>query len=157
MGTWSLFSSSSLLTPSTPFLGTFSMWSTPNMGNLSLNPPSSSAQNVTISFQFTPGSMGMFHPGSGVSPPFPSGNTNPNLNPGNFVGFLFGWNWDSTTPHAQHNVGLTYTGSSSQTLGNNPSLRNVGGNPPLGIQSSRTQSVPTPQHNVGFNPYSTQK
>ena len=41
-------------------------------------------------------------------------------------------------------------------LGNNPSLGNVGGNPPLGIQSSGKQGIPTPQHNVGFNPYSTQ-
>ena len=132
------------------------MWSTPNIGNLPLNQQSSPAKIATTSSLFAPGWLGMFHPGSGVSPPFPSGHTNLNPNPGSSSGFPFGWNWNSTTPHGQQNVGLAYTGSSSQTLGNSPSLGNIGGNPPLGIQSSRNQGIPTLQHNVGFNPYSTQ-
>ena len=96
----------------------------------------------------------MFHHGSGVSPPFFSGRTNLNPNSCSSADFLFGWNWNSMTPHGQQNVGLAYTGLSSKMLGKNPFLGNVGGNPPLGIQSRRTQGTLTPQHNVGFNPYS---
>ena len=77
------------------------MWSTPNIGNLSLNQQSSPSQTTTTSSQFASGSLGMFHPESGVSPPFPSGNTNPNPNPGSSTGFPLGWNWNSTTPHGQ--------------------------------------------------------
>lgn len=98
----------------------------------------------------------MFHLRSGISP-FPSGSANPNPNPGSSAGFPFGWNWNSRTPHGQKIVGLAYTGSCPQMLGGNPSLGNAGGNAPLGAQSSRNQSIPTPQHNVGFNPYSTQQ
>jgi hypothetical protein len=116
----------------------------PNIGNFPLNKQSSPTQTITTSSQFELGSLGMFHPRSGVSPPFPSGNTNPNANPGNSTVFLFGWNWNSTTPHGQQNVGLAYTRSSSQMLGNNPSLSNVRDNPPLGIQSSKNQGIPTP-------------
>jgi hypothetical protein len=46
---------------------------------------------------------------------------------------------------------------SSHTLGNNPSLGNVGGTPPLGQQSSGSQGIPTLQQNVGFNPYSAKQ
>lgn len=74
------------------------MWGMPNIGNLSLNQQSSPAQTTTTSSQFTLGSLGMFHFGSGISPPFPSSNTNPNPNPGSLIGFPFGWNWNSTTP-----------------------------------------------------------
>jgi hypothetical protein len=74
----------------------------------------------------------MFHPGSGGFPTFPSSNLNTNPTPGSSVGFPFGWNWNSNTPHGQQNVGLAYFGSSSHPLGNNPSLSNVGGIPPLG-------------------------
>ena len=42
-------------------------------------------------------------------------------------------------------------------LGGNLSLGNVGGNPPLGAQSSRHKNIPSPQQNVDFNPYSTQQ
>ena len=112
---------------------------------------------MTTSSKFALGSLGMFHLGSGVSPPFPSGNTNPNPNPSSSTSFLFGWNWNSTTPHGQKNVGLAYTGSSSQMLGNDPLLGSVRGNPPLGVQSSGNQGIPTLQHNVGFNPYSMQQ
>ena len=104
----------------------------PHIGNSPLNQQSSPTQNPITSSQFTPGSLGMFHPGSGVSLPFPSSNTNPNLNLGSSIGFPFGWNWNYTTLHGQQNVGLTYTGSSLHTLGNNPSLGNVRGTPPLG-------------------------
>jgi hypothetical protein len=154
IGSGSLFSSPSSLPPSTPFSITFSMWSTPNIGNLSLNPQSSSAQTTTTSSQFAPSSFGMFHPSSGVSP-FPSGSSNQNPNPGRLIGFPFGWNWNYATPHGPHNVGLAYTGSGSQMLGGNPSLGNVGGNAPLGAQSSENQSIPPPQQNVGFGPNPT--
>ena len=120
-----------------------------------MNPQSISTHTTTTSSQFAPGSFGMFHPGSGVSP-FPSGSANPNPNPGSSTGFPFGWNWNSTTPHGQKNVGLAYTGSGPQMLGSNHSLGNVGGNAPLGAQSNRNKSIPTPQPNVCFNPYSTQ-
>ena len=98
----------------------------------------------------------MFHPSSGVSP-FPSGSANPNPNPGSSFGFPFGWNWNSTNPHGQQNVGLAYTKLGPQMLGNNPSLGNVGGNASLGVQSRGNQGIPTPQHNLGFNPYFTQQ
>ena len=98
----------------------------------------------------------MFHPRSGVFPPFPSGNPNMNPTSGSSVGFPFGWIWNSTAPHGQQNVGLAYSGSSSHPLGNNPSLGNIGGTPPLGQQSSGSQAIPTLQKNVGFNPYFAQ-
>ncbi|CAF1515570.1 unnamed protein product [Adineta steineri] len=50
-----------------------------------------------------------------------------------------------------------YSGSSSHPLGNNPSLGNIGGTPPLGQQSSGSQAILTPQQNVGFNPYSAEQ
>ena len=99
----------------------------------------------------------MFHLGSGGFPPFPSNNPNMNPTPGSSVGFTFGWNWNSNTPRGQQNVGLTYSGSSSHPLGNNPLLGNVGGTPPSGHQSSGSQAIPTPQKNVGFNTYYTQQ
>ena len=63
------------------------------------------------------------------------------------------------TPHGTQNVGLAYTGSSSQMLGGNPSLGNVGDNAPLGPQPSGNQGVPLPQQNIGFghNPSPTQQ
>ena len=132
------------------------MRSIPNIGNLPLNQQSSLVQTMTTSSQFTLGSLGMFYPRSGVIPPFSSGNTNLKPNSSSSIGFLFRWNWNSTTPHGQQNFGLAYIGLSLQMLGNNPSLDNVRGNPHLGMQSGGNQGIPTPQHNVGFNPYSTQ-
>ena len=146
IGTWSIFSSQSSLLQPIPFLGTFSMWSMPHIGSSPLNQQSNPAQNPITRSHFAPGSLGMFHLGSGVSPPFPCGNTNPNLNPGSSIGFLFGWNLNSTTRHGQRNVGLAYAGSSSHALGNNPSLGNARGTPPLGQQSSGNQGISTPQH-----------
>ena len=87
----------------------------------------------------------MFHPGSGGFPPFPRGNPNTNPTPGISPRFPFGWNWNSNAPHGQQNVGLAYFGSSSHPLGNNPSLGNIGGTPPLGQQSVGSQAIPTPQ------------
>ena len=77
------------------------MWSTPNIGNLPLNKQYSPTQNPTTSSQFAPCSFGMFHPRSGVSPLFPSGNTNLNPNPGSSARFPFRWKWNSNTPHGQ--------------------------------------------------------
>ena len=57
--------------------------------------------------------------------------------------FLFGWNWNSMTPHETKNVGFAYIGSGLHMLGGNPSLVNVGDNPPLGQQSSGNQGIPT--------------
>ena len=149
----SLFSSQSSLPQPTPFPGSFSMWSTPLIGSSPLNQQSNPAQNPINSSQFALGSLGMFHPRSGVSPPFPSGNANTNPTPGSSASFPFGWNWNSTTPHGKQNVGLAYSGSSSHSLGNNPLLGNTGGIPPLGQQSTGSQAIPTPQQNVGFKPY----
>lgn len=43
-------------------------------------------------------------------------------------------------------------------LRSNLSLGNIGdSNAPLGAPSSGNQGIPTPQHNVGFNPYSMQR
>lgn len=77
-------------------------------------------QNQNTNTQLTSGSLGIFHPGSGGFPPIPSSNLNTNPTPGSYVGFPFGWNWNSNTPHGQQNVGLAYSGSSSHPLGNNP-------------------------------------
>ena len=77
------------------------MWIMPHIGNSTLQQQSSPIQNPIANSQFPPGSLGMFHPRSGGFPPFPS--CNPNMNPthGSYVGFPFGWNWNSTAPHGQ--------------------------------------------------------
>ena len=98
----------------------------------------------------------MFHPESGDFPPFPSGNINTNPTHGSSVVFPFGWNWNSNNLHAQQNVGLAYSRSSSHPLGNNPLLGNVRGTPPLGQQLVGSQAISTLQRNFDFNPYSTQ-
>ena len=99
IGTRSLFSSQKSLLQPTPFPSTFSMWNTPHIGSSPLQQQPSPIQNQNANAQFTPGSLGMFHPGSGDSPPFPSGNLNTNLVLGSSVGFPFGWNWNNNTPH----------------------------------------------------------
>ena len=156
IGTGSLFSLQSSLPQPTLFLETFSMWNKAHIGNSPLQQQSSPSQNPITNSQFTASSLGMFHPRSGGFPPFPSGN--PNMNPtlGGSSGFPFGWNWNSNTLHGQQNVGLAYSRSSSHLLGNNPSLGNVGGTPPLGPKSSGSQAILTPQQNVRINPYSAQ-
>ena len=105
---------------------------------------------------FTPGSVGLFHPRSGGFPPFPSGNYNPNPTPGNFFSLLFGWNWNANNPLEPQNVGLAFSGSSSQQLGTNPSFDPVGNTNPVGQQTMGGKPSTTPQINVGFNPCSTQ-
>lgn len=157
IGIGSLFSSQTSLPQPTPFPGSFSMWSRPHIGNSPLQQQSSLVQNPIANSQFTPSSLGMFHPGSGGFPPLPSSNPNTNPTLGNSTSFPFGWNWNSTAPYGQQNVGLAYSGSSSHLLGNNPLLGNIGGTPPFGQQSSGSQAIPIPQQNVGFNPYSAQQ
>ena len=157
IGVGSLFSSQTSLLQPTPFPRTFYMWSTPHIGSSPLQQQPSPIQNQNANAQFTPGSLGMFHLRSGGFPPFPSGNINTNPTPGSSVGFPFGWNWNSNTPHGQQNVGLAYSGSSSHPLGNNPSLGNVEGTPSLGQELGGSQAIPTPQQNVGFNPYFVQQ
>ena len=129
------------------------MWSSPQIGSAPLqqnNPIPNQQGNV----QFTPGLVGLFHPGSGGFPPFPSGNNNPNPTSRSFVGLPFRWNWNENTSQGPQNVGLVFSGSSSQQLGNNPSFGPVGGTHPLGKQSTGSQPISTTQQNVGFNPYS---
>ena len=99
IGTWSLFSSQSSLPQPALFSRTFYMWSMPHIGNSPLNIQSSPSKNPITSSQFAPGSLGLFHPRSGVSPPFPSGNTNTNPTLGSSTSFSFQWNQNSTTLH----------------------------------------------------------
>ena len=103
-----------------------------------------------------PGLVGLFHPGSGGFPPFSSSNYNPNPTPGNSVGLPFRWNWNANNPLGPQNLGLAFSGSSSQQLGTNPSLGPVGNTNPIGKQSLGGQPDTTPQTNVGFNPHSAQ-
>ena len=117
---------------------------------------SSRLKNQGSNAQLTPGPIGLFHLESGGFPPFPSGNFNANPTFGSFVGLPFGWNWNANTSQGPQNVGLAFSGSSSQQLGNNPSFGLVGGTHPLGKQSVRSQPISTPQQNVGFNPYCAQ-
>ena len=98
----------------------------------------------------------LFHPGSGGFPPFPSGNFNVNPTFGSFVSLPFRWNWNANTPHGPQNVGLAFSRSSLQQLGNNPLFGVVGGTPPLGKQSEGGQPIPTPLQSVGFNLYFAQ-
>lgn len=101
-------------------------------------------QNENNNAQFTPGSLGMFHPRSRGFPQLPSGSLNTNPTPCSSVGFPFGWNWNSNTLHRQQNVGLAYFGSSSHPLGNNPLLGNIGGTHSLGQKLGGSQAIPTP-------------
>ena len=89
-------------------------------------------------------------------PPFQSDNYNPNPTPGNFVSLLFGWNWNANNPLGTQNLGLAYSGSSSQQLGTNPSFGPVGSTNPVGQQSLGGQPSVTAQTNVGFNPHLAQ-
>ncbi|CAF4203973.1 unnamed protein product [Adineta steineri] len=99
IGTGSLFSSQNSLPQPTPFPRTFSMWSMPHIGNSPLQQQSIPIQNQIANSQFAPGLLGMFHPRSGGFPPFPSDNPNTNPTPGSSVGFPFGWNCNSNSPH----------------------------------------------------------
>ena len=121
------------------------MWSMPHIGSSPLQQQSYPIQNQISNSQFTPGSLGMFHPGSGGFSPFPSSNPNTNPTPGSSVGFPFGWNWNSNTLYGQQNVCLSYFGSSSHPLENNSLLGNIGGTHPLGNHSSGSQAILTPQ------------
>lgn len=105
---------------------------------------------------FTPGSVGLFHPGSEGLPPFQSGNYNPNPTLGSSTGLPFGWNWNANTPLGPQNVSLADFGSSSQQLGTNPSFGPVGNTNPVGKQMMGGQPGSTPQMNVGLNLHSTQ-
>ena len=93
-----------------------------------------------------PGSIGQFHPGSGGFSPSPSGNFNQNPTLGNFVDLPFRWNWNANNSLGSQNLGLAYTGLSSQQLGTNPQFGPVGSTTPLG------QPSVTPQMNVGVPP-----
>ena len=131
------------------------MWSSPQVGNAPLQ-QNNSIPNQQGNVQFTPGIVGLFHPGSGGFPPFPGGNYNPNPNPISFVGLPLRWNWNANTSLGPQNVGLAFFGSSLQQLGTNPSFGPVGGTHPLGKQSVGSQLGSTPQMNARFNPHSTQ-
>ena len=110
------------------------MWSTPHIGSAPLQQQTNPIQNQNSNAQFTLGSVGLFHPGSGGFPPFPSGNYNANPTLRSFVGFPFRWNWNSNTSHGPQNVGLAFSRSSSHQLENNPLFGTIGGTPPLGKQ-----------------------
>ena len=107
IGSGSLFSSPTFPPHATPFLGTFSMWSTPQVGSTPLQ-HNNPVLNQNSNAQFTPGSVGLFHPRSGGFPPFPSGNYNANPTPGSSAGLPFGWNWNANTSHGPQNVGLAF-------------------------------------------------
>ena len=109
----STFSSTTSLPPATPFPRTFSMWSSPQIGS-TLSQQTHPVQNQEGNVSFIPGSVGQFHPGSGGFSPSPSGNFNPNPTPGNSTGLPFGWNWNVNNSLGFQNLGLAYTGSSSQ-------------------------------------------
>lgn len=112
--------------------------------------------NQQSNAQITPGSVGLFHPRSGGFPPFLGGNFNPNPTSGSSVGLPFGWNWNANTSLGPQNVGLPFSVSSSQQLGNKPPFDPIEGTHPLGKQSAGCQPISTPQHNVGFNPHFAQ-
>ena len=131
------------------------MWILSQVGS-TLSQQTNSIPNQQGNVSFTPGSVGLFHPRSGGFPPFPSGNYNPNPTPGSSVGLPFRWNWNANNPLGPQNVGLSFSGSSSQQLGTNPSFGPVGNTNPIGQQSMGGQPGTTPQVNVGFNPHSTQ-
>ena len=103
---------------------------------------------------FTLGSVGPFHPGSRGFPPIPSGNINQNPTPRSFVSLPFGWNGNTNNSLGSQNLGLAYSGSSSQQLGTNPTYGPVGSTTPVGQPSAGGQTSVTPQTNVGFNPHS---
>jgi hypothetical protein len=105
---------------------------------------------------FTTGSVGLFHLGSGGFPPFSGSNYNPNPTPISSISLPFKWNWNANTSLGPQNVGLSFSGSSLQQLGTNPSFGPVGSTNPLGKQTMGGQPGSTPQMNVGFNPHSTQ-
>ena len=131
------------------------MWSSPQIGS-TLSHQTHSVQNQQGNVPFTPGSVGQFHPGSGGFPPSSSDNYSQNPTPGNSAGLPFGWNWNANNPLGSQNLGLTYSGSSSQQLGTNSTLDHVETTNPLGQPSLGGQPSVTPQTNVGFNPHSTQ-
>ena len=112
IGSGSLFYSSTSLPQATLFPGTLSMWSSPQIRSAPLQ-PNNSIPNRKGNVQFTPGSIGFFHPESGGFPPFLGGNYNPNPTPRSFVSLPFRWNWNANTSLGPQNVGLTFSGSSS--------------------------------------------
>ena len=109
----SFFSLTTLLPQATPFPGTVSMWSLPQVGS-ALSQQANSIPNQQGNVSFTPGSVGIFHPGSRGFPPFPGSNYNPYPTPGSSVGLAFEWNWNAYTPLGPQNVSLAFSGSSSQ-------------------------------------------
>ena len=151
----STFSSATSLPLATPFPGTFSMWSSPQIGN-TLSQQTHPVQNQEGHASFILGSVGQFHPESGGFSPFPSGNFNPNPTPRNSTGLPFGWNWNVNNSLGFQNLGLAYTGSSSQQLGTNPPFGPIGSTTPLGKPPSIGQPSVTPQTNVGAIPHSIQ-
>lgn len=155
IGSGPLFSLTTLLLQAIPFPGNVSMWSSPHVGN-TLSQQTSSILNIQSNVLFTLGSVGLFHPGSGGFPPFPTGNYNPNPTPRNSSSLSFGWNWNANNPLGPQNVSLAFSGSSSQQLGTNPSFGLVGNTNPIGQQMIRGQPSTTPQTNVGFNPHFVQ-
>ena len=112
IGYGSTFSSTTSIPLATPFPGAFSMWSSPKIGS-TLSHQSNSVLNQQGNVSFTLGSIGQFHPGSGIFAPLPSVNYNQNPTLGNSAGLLFGWNWNANNPLGSQNLSLTYSGSSS--------------------------------------------
>ena len=155
IGSRSLLSLSTLLLHATPFPGTLSMCSSPQIGSAPLQ-QNNLVLNQQNNAQFTPGSVGLFHPSSGGFPPFLGDNLNPNPTSGSSYGLPFEWNWNENISQGPQNVGLAFSGSSSQQLGNNPSFGLVGVTDPLGQQPTGSQPISTLEQSVGFNPYSAQ-
>jgi hypothetical protein len=143
IGSKSLFSSITSLPQVTPFAGTVSMRSSPQVGS-ALSQQTNSIHNKQGNVPFMPGSVGLFHPGSGGFPPFPSGNYNPNPTLRNSASLPFGWNWNANNPLGPQNVGLTFSGSSLQHLGTNASFSPVRNTNPVWQQSMGGQLGTTP-------------
>jgi hypothetical protein len=119
------------------------MWSIPQIGTIPLQ-PNNPILNQPSNVQFTQGSVGLFRPESGGFPPFPSSNYNPNPTSKSSVGLPFRWNWNANTSPGPQNVGLAFSGSSSQQFGNNPSVGATRGTFPLGKPSTGSQPTSTP-------------
>ena len=113
IGSGSFFSSTTPLPQATPFRGTVSMWSLPQVNNPLLQ-QNNSILNQQGNVSFTPRLLGLFHPGSGGFPPFLGGNYNPNPTPGSSADLSFRWNWNANTSLGPQNDGVALFGSSSQ-------------------------------------------
>ena len=131
------------------------MWISPQLGSALSHQPNS-IQNQQGNVSFTPGSIGQFHPGSGRFRPSPSGNYNQNPTPRNSTGLPFGWIWNANNFLGSQNLGLAYTGSSSQQLGTNRQFGPIGSTTPLGQPLLVGKPNVTPQTNVGVPPHSVQ-